>query len=161
MRTGFHIKNKGSVITPTLCSQCFLGFDLWSVLSDPRPAVEVGGPAWAPRPRRLLLTLCNGRQFAFLLWAELQHGVDDGQQSLPLAAGSQEDELQEDVLQVLQVGHTLLPLLVSLKTANFTLQQVTYNKHGGVLLSTEYEALNASTTATFKPGLQQFLCEIA
>lgn len=56
MRTGFHIKNKGSVITPTLCSQCFLGFDLWSVLSDPRPAVEVGGPAWAPRPRRLLLT---------------------------------------------------------------------------------------------------------
>lgn len=71
-----------------------------------------------------LHTLCNGRQFAFLLWAELQHGVDDGQQSLPLAAGSQEDELQEDVLQVLQVGHTLLPLLVSLKTANFTLQQL-------------------------------------
>lgn len=48
-----------------------------------------------------LHTLCNGSQFAFLLWAELEHGMDDGQQSLPLAAGSQEDELQEDVLQVL------------------------------------------------------------
>ena len=59
-------------------------------------------------------TLCNGSQFAFLLWTELQHGVNDRKKRLPLAARLQKDELQQDVLQVLQVGHALFPLLVSL-----------------------------------------------
>lgn len=56
----------------------------------------------------------NGSQFAFLLRTELQHCVNDGQKRLPLAARLQEDELQQDVLQILQIGHALLPLLVSL-----------------------------------------------
>lgn len=72
-------------------------------------------------------TLCDGSQFVLLLWAELQHGVDDGQQRLPLAAWAQEDELQQDVLQVLQVGHALLPLLVTLKTTHLALQQLGSN----------------------------------
>lgn len=65
------------------------------------------------KPVHLDRTLCNGAQFAFLLRAELQHCVNDGQKGLPLAAGLQEDELQQDVLQILQVGHALLPLLVT------------------------------------------------
>lgn len=69
-------------------------------------------------------TLCNGSQFAFLLRTELQHCVNDRQKRLPLTARSQEDELQQDVLQVLQVGHTLLPLVVSLQTTHLTLQQL-------------------------------------
>lgn len=70
------------------------------------------------------LTLGNCRQFAFFLWTELQHCVNDRQKCLPLAARLQEDELQQDVLQVLQVGHTLLPFLVSLQTTQLTLQQL-------------------------------------
>lgn len=66
-------------------------------------------------------TLCNCSQFALLLWTELQHGVNDGQERLPLAARTQEDELQQDVLQILQVGHALLSLLVSLESPNFAL----------------------------------------
>lgn len=45
-------------------------------------------------PGLLVHTLCNGSQFAFLLWTELQHSVDDREQRLPLAARLQEDELQ-------------------------------------------------------------------
>lgn len=72
---------------------------------------------WAP-------TLSDGGQLALLLGAELQHGVDDGQQGLPLAARAQEDELQQHVLQVLQVGHRLLPLLVPLQPPHLALQQL-------------------------------------
>ena len=69
-------------------------------------------------------TLSDGGQLALLLGAELQHGVDDGQQGLPLAARVQEDELQEHVLQVLQVGHGLLPLMVPLQPPHLALQQL-------------------------------------
>lgn len=72
----------------------------------------------------LQLTLGNCRQFAFFLWTELQHCVNNRQERLPLTARLQEDELQQDVLQILQVGHTLLPLLVPLQTTQLTLQQL-------------------------------------
>lgn len=69
-------------------------------------------------------TLCNSSQFAFFLWTELQHCVNDRQKCLPLTARLQENELQQDVLQIFQIGHTLLPLLVSLQATHFTLQQL-------------------------------------
>lgn len=72
----------------------------------------------------LQLTLGNCSQFAFFLWAELQHCVNDRQKCLPLTTRLQEDELQQDVLQILQVGYTLLPFLVSFQTTQLTLQQL-------------------------------------
>lgn len=67
--TGFNRKRPSNAVA--LCSQCFCWLGWSSGLSDPRPAVEVGGPAGAPIPRPFFLTLCNGSQFAFLLWTEL------------------------------------------------------------------------------------------
>lgn len=72
----------------------------------------------------LQLTLGNCCQFGFFLWTELQHCVNDRQKCLPLTARLQEDELQQDVLQILQIGNTLLPFLVSFQTTQLTLQQL-------------------------------------
>lgn len=89
-------------------------------------------------------TLRNSSQFTFLLWTELQHCVNDRQQGLPLTARTQEDELQEDILQIFQVGHTLLSLLVSLETTQLTLQQLgggNYQENGVI----KTECLNILT----------------
>lgn len=54
--------------------------------------------------------------------------MDDRQQGLPLTARLQEDELQKDILQIFQVGHAFLSLLVSLETTHFALQQLAGGK---------------------------------
>lgn len=69
-------------------------------------------------------TLSDGGEPALLLRAQLQHGVDDGQQRLAFAAGAQEDELQQHVLQVLQVGHGFLALVIALQSPHLALQEL-------------------------------------
>lgn len=77
-----------------------------------------------PAQPRALSTLCHGSQSALLFGAQLQHGVDDRKEPLPLAAGFQEDELQQNVLQVLQAGHGLLTLLISFQSSDFTFEKL-------------------------------------
>lgn len=109
----------------------------------------------------LLHTLCNSSQFTFLFWTELQHCVNDRQQGLPLTARTQEDELQKDILQIFQVGHTLLSLLVSLETTQFTLQQLAganYQEMGvikskyGVIKSKYLNILTLNIVSFHKPA---------
>lgn len=73
-------------------------------------------------------TLGGGGQPGLLLGAELQHRAHDGQQPRPLASRLQEDELQQHVLQVLQVGGRLLSRLVPLQPPYFTLQKLVSEK---------------------------------
>lgn len=102
----------------------------------------------------LLHTLRNSSQFTFLLWTELQHCVNDGQQGLPLTARTQEDELQKDILQIFQVGHTLLSLLVSLQTTQLALQQLAGGNYqeNGVIKSECLNILTLNIVSFHKPA---------
>lgn len=82
-------------------------------------------------PSDALPTLGGGCQPGLLLRAELQHGVHHRQQPRPLAAWLQQDELQQHVLQVLQVGCRLLPLLVPFQPPDFTLQKLVVTEARG------------------------------
>lgn len=101
-------------------------------------------------PSGALPTLGGGRQPGLLLRAELQHGVHHRQQPCPLAAWLQQDELQQHVLQVLQVGCRLLPLLVPLQPPDFTLQKLVVREAMGKELTRKMDRVSSSPKMPLK-----------
>lgn len=101
--------------------------------------MQIGRPSRGTRSA-FFLTLSNCGKLSLFLRAELKHGVYHRKKPLSFTTGLQENEPQQDILQVLQVSHRLLALLVSFQSSYFALEklalEVTYQRVWGHKLKT-------------------------